>query len=198
MAAGGHFGFWPLLGLWPYYRGSVEFKWSCPVATWLVYSRAFQPVAHGPHAAMRPARQYCAAREVIYVLIVLAELMKYWNQKVLYCDLRLNYSTVVAYIIGLINKILRRIYKTPLILLHAARLQTWVTCVWPAVDLSWKALVYSIHTVKLFLLPINYIATKALCKMPKFLLYFVLHYSIKDPFIHNSSALHNALTLFTV
>ena len=29
-----------------------------------------------PTGRMRPARQYCAAREVIYILIVLAELMK--------------------------------------------------------------------------------------------------------------------------
>ena len=29
-----------------------------------------------PTGLTRPARQYCAAREVIYILIVLAELMK--------------------------------------------------------------------------------------------------------------------------
>ena len=44
---------------------------------------------------------------------------------------------------GLIVKILLKIYKTPLILLHAARLKTWLTDARPAVDLSWKALVYS-------------------------------------------------------
>ena len=91
----------------------------------------------GPRGnTVRPAKSYG--------LIVLAELMKYsrkyWNQKVLYYDLRLNYSTVVANIMGLLNKILRKIYKTFLILLHAARLQTWLTGVRPAVDLSWKAL----------------------------------------------------------
>ena len=70
-----------------------------------------------PTGHMRPARQYCAACEVIYVLIVLAELMKCWNQKVLYYDLRLNYSTVVANKMGLtlINKILRKSVKTSLI-----------------------------------------------------------------------------------
>ena len=29
-----------------------------------------------PTGRMRPARQYCAAREVIYILVVLAESMK--------------------------------------------------------------------------------------------------------------------------
>ena len=41
---------------------------------------------------------------------------------------------------GLIVKILWKIYKSPLILLHAA--QTWLTGVRPAVDLSWQALAY--------------------------------------------------------
>ena len=46
---------------------------------------------------------------------------------------------------GIIVKILREIYKTPLILLHAARLKTCLTGVWPAVDLSWKALAYGLN-----------------------------------------------------
>ena len=91
------------------------------------------PTSLRPTGRMRPPRQYCAAREVIYVLIVLAELMKYWNQNY---DFRLNYSTVVPNIMGLINKILRKIYQTSLILLHAARLQSWLTGVRPVIFFS--------------------------------------------------------------
>ena len=43
-----------------------------------------------PMGHMWPARQYCVACKVIHILIVLAELMKQWNQKVLYYDLWLN------------------------------------------------------------------------------------------------------------
>ena len=42
--------------------------------------------------------------------------------------------------VGLIFKILWKIYKTPLILLHAARLNTSLTGVWSTADLSRKAL----------------------------------------------------------
>ena len=42
---------------------------------------------------------------------------------------------------GLIVKILCKIYKTPLILLHAARLKTWMTGLRPAVKLERPALV---------------------------------------------------------
>ena len=45
---------------------------------------------------------------------------------------------------GLTVKILWKIYKTPLILLHVARLKTWLTGVRPRVDLSWKALLYKV------------------------------------------------------
>ena len=45
---------------------------------------------------------------------------------------------------GLTVKILWKIYKTPQILLHAARLKTWLTGVRPAVHSSWKALSYMI------------------------------------------------------
>ena len=47
---------------------------------------------------------------------------------------------------GLIVKNFWKICKTPLILLHVARLKTWLTGVRPAVDLSWKALVYTYGT----------------------------------------------------
>ena len=57
-----------------------------------------------------------------------------------YNDLRLNQSTVFGNMVGLIVNILWKIYKTPLILLHAARLKTWLIGVRPTVDLSWKAL----------------------------------------------------------
>ena len=43
-----------------------------------------------------------------------------------------------------IVKILQKINKTPLVLLHAARLMTRPTGVGPAVDLSWKALLYAL------------------------------------------------------
>ena len=52
---------------------------------------------------------------------------------------------------GLIVKILWKIYKTPLILLHAARHKTWLTGVRPAVELSWKALTYA-DFLKIFFL----------------------------------------------
>ena len=45
---------------------------------------------------------------------------------------------------ALVVKILWKIYKNPLILLHAACLKTWLTGVRPAVDLSWKALLLMI------------------------------------------------------
>ena len=44
---------------------------------------------------------------------------------------------------SLMVKILWKIYKTPLILFHAARFKTWQTGVRPAVHLSWKGLLYS-------------------------------------------------------
>ena len=46
---------------------------------------------------------------------------------------------------GLIFKVLWKIYKTPLILLHAAHLKILLTGVRPAVDLSWKALMYMVQ-----------------------------------------------------
>ena len=45
-----------------------------------------------------------------------------------------------CYYDGFYNKILWKIYKTPLILLYVARLKSWLTGMRPAVDLSWKAL----------------------------------------------------------
>ena len=51
---------------------------------------------------------------------------------------------------SLIDKILQKIYKTPLILFHAARLMTRLMGVRPAVDLSWKALLYYSVKVVLF------------------------------------------------
>ena len=56
-------------------------------------------------------------------------------------------TTVVACMMGIIVKILWKIYKTPLILLHAALLKTCLTSVRPAVDLSWKALNYGMMQV---------------------------------------------------
>ena len=64
--------------------------------------------------------------------------MKPENIGLLYYDIRLNQYIVVANRMGLIVKILWKI--SDLIVLHAARLKTWVTGVRPAVDLSWKAL----------------------------------------------------------
>ena len=95
------------------FRPSQKYIFGCPAspAGLLLYSISRLSNLR-PTGRMWPVRRYCAAREVIYVLIVLAELMKYWNQKVLYNDLRINYSTVVANIMGPINKILREIYKT--------------------------------------------------------------------------------------
>ena len=68
--------------------------------------------------------------ELIWHLIVLTESMKWWNQKVLYYDLRLNWSSVVANMMGLIVKILWKVHKTPLILLHVVHLlrPDWQVC----------------------------------------------------------------------
>ena len=51
---------------------------------------------------------------------------------------------------GHIVKILWKIYKTPMILLHAARLKTRLTGVRPTVDLCWKALPYIVLASVLF------------------------------------------------
>ena len=48
-------------------------------------------------------------------------------------------------------KIVWKIYKTPVTLLHAARRKARQTGVRPAVDLSWKALAYSLVLNQLIL-----------------------------------------------
>ena len=66
-----------------------------------------------PTGHMQPAMQYCATREVtIYSNKLINETRKY-------CIMIL-----VTNMIGLIVTILWKIYKIPLILLHAARLKT--------------------------------------------------------------------------
>ena len=106
---------------------STRIPWA--VQIWTAYSRAFQPVAHGPHAAHEAI---LCGPQVICILKVWAELMKKWN-KALYNNFRPSKSGVVANMMSLIFKILRKMYKNPLIFLHAARLKTWLTGVRPTV-----------------------------------------------------------------
>ena len=108
--------------------------------THTLYTRAFQPAGRGPHAAREAV--LCGPRSQMLSIYLLNE----WNN-----ETRIYYITIFGSINplffliwwSLIGKILQKIYKTPLILLHAARLMTRLTGVRPAVDLSWKALLYT-------------------------------------------------------
>ena len=76
-----------------------------------------------------------------------AELMKIFKPE--YTIFWFNNPLLLLLWWSIIVKILQKIYKNPLILLHAARLMTRLTGVWPMVDLSWKALIYFMETVTL-------------------------------------------------
>ena len=109
------------------------------IFTWMVYIRAFQPAARGPHAAREAI--LCGPRTQMLPYI-------FWINEIVKPEYTILWSfgsiNPLLFLIrwSLIVKILQKIYKSPLILLHAARLMTRLTGVWPAVDLSWKALVY--------------------------------------------------------
>ena len=96
-----------------------------------------------PTGQMRPIGQYCVRvlcgpQSHIHFSWI-SELMKP-ESTVLQSSAQL--STLVANMMGLIFKILWKIYKTPPILFLVARLKTWLTGARPAVDSSWKSLPY--------------------------------------------------------
>ena len=98
--------------------------------TYSTYRRAFQPAARkaifcGPRSQMLPC------------ICWIFEIMKP-EQPILWSFGSIDPLLFLLWVTLILVKILQKIYKMPLILLHAARLMIRLTGVWPAVYLSWK------------------------------------------------------------
>ena len=121
-------------------------KWRYLIAIDLIhitqYGRAFQPAAHGLHAVRMAI--LCGPRsQMIKYICSINEIMKPEHYTILQSFGSINSLSFLIWWSWKV-KILQKIYKTPLILLHAARLMTRLTGVRPAIDLGWKALQYGV------------------------------------------------------